>query len=187
MFPPHDHVIILGDFSAVSCVHRQGYADVIGNYGLGTVNDNSLWLLSYCSAYQLSILGSWYCRRNAHCFTWYCNDGQTHKEIDYIRSSKRELFRWVYVYHDAEPFANSDHCLLPEYYPDITHMDCQSSMLSECWTLDHWWKIRPSRLSIMLNSVEFSDTFTALGKLSQNVEHAWKQVRDTEYKWLKAV
>jgi len=38
--PPHDQVIVLRDFNAVRGVDRQGYGDVVGNYGSGIVDDN---------------------------------------------------------------------------------------------------------------------------------------------------
>jgi len=58
--PSHDRIVVLGDFNAVSGVDRTGYESVVGPFGHGTINDNSVRLLSYCSAFGLSMLGSWY-------------------------------------------------------------------------------------------------------------------------------
>jgi len=73
---PHDQLILLGDFNAVSGVNRAGFEEVVGNYGSGTPNDNTLQLLTFCAAYGLSIQGSWFQCRNIHRFTWISNDSR---------------------------------------------------------------------------------------------------------------
>jgi len=174
-FPPHDKVIVLGDFNAVSGTDRQGYEDVVGNYGAGTVNDNSTRFLSYCCAHRLSIMGSWFCRRDMHRFTWYCNDGRTRKEIDHILTSDRSLFKAVRVYRGAEPPAISDHRLLiatialnPYRAPrQRASVGLDVALLAKDASLEHSY------------NVEVSNAFAALGNLSQDVECAWEQVRAT--------
>ena len=150
---------------------RQGYEDV-RNYGSGIVNDNSVRLLSYCSVYQLSIMGSWYCRCDVHHFTCYCNDGQTRKEIDHNLSSHRKLFRSVHVYCGAEPPANLDHHLL------VGNIMLNPYGLSKQHVkprLDTRLLVEDPCLTSQYN-IEVNNAFTALGKLTQDVEHAWEQV-----------
>jgi len=53
--PPHDTTIILGDFNAVTGPDRHGFESVIGHYGSGRTNDNSVQLLSLCAAYRQPI------------------------------------------------------------------------------------------------------------------------------------
>ena len=64
--PPHDQIIVLGDFNAVTGTDRTGFENVVGNYGSGTVNDNSSPLLTMCSSINLTVLGSWFKRKNIY-------------------------------------------------------------------------------------------------------------------------
>ena len=61
--PPHDKVIVLGDFNAETGNDRTCYEDVIGHFGAGATNDNSFRLLTMCSSLNLAALGSWFQRR----------------------------------------------------------------------------------------------------------------------------
>jgi len=58
--PPHDQIVVLGDYNAVTGADRAGFEGVIGNFSFGCRNDNSLCLLTMCSAANLTILGSWF-------------------------------------------------------------------------------------------------------------------------------
>jgi len=62
--PPHDELVVTGDFKAVSGINRAGYDKVFGPFGSGTPNDNTDRFLSFCTLYDLSILGSWFMRKN---------------------------------------------------------------------------------------------------------------------------
>ena len=76
---PHDQLFILGDLNASSDTDRTGFESVIGNYGSGYMNDNSLHMISLCSSHNLSIIGSWFRRRDIHIFTWLSHDAYTRK------------------------------------------------------------------------------------------------------------
>jgi len=54
----HDQLILLGDFNAVTGTDRAGFEQVVGNHGSGIPNDNTMFLLTFCAAHGLSILGS---------------------------------------------------------------------------------------------------------------------------------
>ena len=69
----HDQLILLADFNAVTGTDRVGFEQVVGNHGSGIPNDNTMLLLTFCAAHGLSILGSWFQRRNIHRFTWISN------------------------------------------------------------------------------------------------------------------
>ena len=100
--PPHDQIVVLGDFNAVTGVDRAGFEGVIGNFGSGCRNDNSLRLLTMCSAANLTIVGSWFQRRDIYCHSWLSNDGHTRKEIDHILTNDRSLFKFCRVFRGAE-------------------------------------------------------------------------------------
>jgi len=58
LVPPHDQLIVAGDFNAVSGTDPVGFVQVVGPYGSGVHNDNTLRLLIYCSVLGLSLFCS---------------------------------------------------------------------------------------------------------------------------------
>ena len=172
---PHDQLIVLGDLNAVSGTTRQGFESVVGPYGSGVANDNSFRLLTLCSTANLSILGSWFARRNIYRHTWISNDGRTRKEIDHVLTRDRSLFKSLRVYRGAEAAANTDHHLViavtslrpfraPKQAPSV-RLDVAAM------------KTDPS-LAQRYN-VAVSNAFDALGELSDDVEVAWQSVHRT--------
>jgi len=109
---PHDQLVVLGDFSAVTGTNRAGFECVVGNFGSGRPNDNPLRLLTMCAAAKLTILGSWFQRRDIYRHFWLSNDGYTRKELDHILTNDRSLFKSCRVFRGAESPANSDHRLV---------------------------------------------------------------------------
>jgi len=109
---PHDQIIVLGDFNAVTGTDRTGFENVVGNYGSGTVNDNSSGLLTMCSSTNLTVLGLWFKRKNIFCHTWLSNDDHTQKKVDHILSNNRTMFKSLRVHRGAEAPANTDHRLV---------------------------------------------------------------------------
>ena len=91
-------VHILGDFNAVTGSDRHGFESVIGNYGSGRTNDNPTRLLSLCAAHSLSVLGSWFKRKDIYRHSKICNDGQTMKELDHILTNDRSFFKSIRVF-----------------------------------------------------------------------------------------
>jgi hypothetical protein len=110
--PPHDQLFILGDFNASTGTDYNLSPSVIGRYGSGRVNDNSLRLLSFCASHGLSVMGSWFRRKDIWRWTWISNDHHTVKESDHILTSSRRVFRSYRVYRGAESPANTDHRLV---------------------------------------------------------------------------
>ena len=92
--PPHDQLVVLGDLNAVSGTNRQGFENVVGPYGSGLANDNSFQLLTLCSTTNLSILGSWFARKNIHRHTWIFRVTQGHRKSRYSIEHIR-----LYVFH----------------------------------------------------------------------------------------
>jgi len=58
--PPHDQLIVAGDLNAISVVDRLGFDKVVGPYGSGALNDNTIRLLTFCSILGFTLIGSWY-------------------------------------------------------------------------------------------------------------------------------
>src|SRR5664279_2261353 len=173
--PPHDITVILGDLNAVSGTDRLGFESVVGNYGSGTVNNNSSRLLSMCAANRLSILGSWFARKDIHRHTWICNDGHTRKELDHIITNNRSFFKSIRVYRGAEAAANTDHRLVvadAALHPFIARKKHHEPHL------DTTKLMQDSSLAHAYN-VAVSNAFTALSDLPEDPEEAWTTTRQT--------
>ena len=173
--PPHDITVILGDLNAVSGTARQGFESVVGNYGSGTANNNSTRLLSLCAANRLSILGSWFSRKDIHRHTWVSNDGHTRKELDHIITNKRSFFKSIRVCRGAEAAANTDHRLVvaeASLYPFV------KSRRPTTPRLDTNRLMQDPELAHKYN-VAVSNAFSALSDLSSDPEEAWVTTRQT--------
>ena len=109
---PHDNLIVAGDFNAVSGSDRSDLETVIGPFGSGIRNDNSQRLISLCASNKLSIMGSWFRRRNIHRWTWISPDKRTKKEIDHFLVRDRNAVMQLRVMRGIEPASNSDHYMV---------------------------------------------------------------------------
>ena len=81
-------------------------------FGYGEENDNSSRMLSMCASHGLSVMGSWFQRKNIHRLSWISNDGRTLKELDHILTSDRSMFNSYRVFRGAEAPALTDHRLV---------------------------------------------------------------------------
>jgi hypothetical protein len=176
--PPHDHLVLLGDFNAVSGTSRLGYETVIGNSGSGIPNDNSHRLITMCAAHGLTIIGSWFQRRNIHRHTWISNDGRTSKEIDHIitRARDRTAFTSCKVYRGAECAANTDHRLL------VSKMRIKLNYGNGNRTRPN--KFDTDRLAhnpaiAQRFSIAVSNRFDALAHSEHDVEEEWSKFSNT--------
>ena len=76
--PPHDILVILGDLNAVTGPPTDS-SSIVGPFGSGMPNDNTERLLSLCAVHGLTVMGSWFRRRDIHRWTWLSHDGTTKK------------------------------------------------------------------------------------------------------------
>ena len=171
--PPHDQLVLIGDFNAVTGTSRIGFETVIGNFGSGIPNDNTHRLLPFCATYGLSILGSWFQRRNIHRFTWISNDGHTTKEIDHIITRDRKLFTSCRAYRGAECSANTDHHLV------IAKMQLRLSMIQR--TASSSVRYDTDRLlkdtSLMHRyCLNVSNKFEVLSSFQGEVDEVWSAI-----------
>jgi len=67
--PPHDILLVLGDLNAVTGWNRVGLEAVIGGFGSGIPDGNTIRLLPFCESFGLAVTGSWFKRRDIHCWT----------------------------------------------------------------------------------------------------------------------
>jgi len=81
--PPHDILIVLGDFNASSGTY-DNVGGVLGPFGSGSPNNNTDRMITYSGMHDLTVLGSWFRRLDVRRWTRYSNDGFTKKELDHI-------------------------------------------------------------------------------------------------------
>ena len=110
--PPHNELIFLDDLNASPSCSRSGFEPILGPFGSGSSNDNSIRLLSFCASQNISITGSWFRRRDIYRMTWISNDGRTQKELEHILVKNRNIVKSYRVFRGAEAPVNTDHRLL---------------------------------------------------------------------------
>ena len=158
--PTHDQTVVLGDFNAVTGVDRSGFEGVIWNFGSGCRNDNSLSLLTMCSAANLTILGSWFQRRDIYRHSWLSNDGHTRKEIDHILTNDRSLFKSCREFRGAEAPANSDHRLVIAMMHQLHPMRTAKVWQSKCLDVE---TLAQSDVLADKYNITVTNSFQALG------------------------
>ena len=114
---PSDVLIMLGDFNAR--VGRLGnisanndWAGTIGKHGLRERNEASEELLEVCATNQLTLMNTWFEKRDHHLGTWMHPATKKHHMIDYIimRSNQRSFCTDVQVMRGANYW--TDHRLV---------------------------------------------------------------------------
>ncbi|KAK2719102.1 hypothetical protein QYM36_004812 [Artemia franciscana] len=75
--PPHDYLIVLGDFNA--CVaNSSGLFDAAAEpVTVDALNNNGERLLNCCITHALLVISTWFVRRDIATHTLYSNDGKT--------------------------------------------------------------------------------------------------------------
>ena len=185
--------------NAVTGTDRSGFEDVVGRFGSGVLNDNFLRLLSCCASFGLSIVSSYFRRRDIHRWTWYSNDGRTKKELDHVITRKRDrgLFKSYSVYRGAEAPASTDHMLviasllvqLPFVKPRCKPTLCiDVERLRSDPALAHRYAVEVHNCFSSLGSLDADDVETSWTKLSCAIKEAATSVvgpkRNIKKPWL---
>lgn len=110
---PKSHVMmVIGDLNAETGSDRTGWSDMVGPYGYGSVNDNSLRMMSFGSQNDLVLSNSWFRHKRAHRITFQNYNGTLKKQIDHFMICRR--FRSTIQDVRAMPGARigSDHTMV---------------------------------------------------------------------------
>jgi len=83
-FPERDVTILMGDFNAKIGSDNIGYEEVMGQHGLGIMNDNGERLADLCAVNKLFLGGSAFPHRRIHKATWLSPDHSTENQIDHF-------------------------------------------------------------------------------------------------------
>ncbi|KAK7107318.1 hypothetical protein V1264_015265 [Littorina saxatilis] len=110
--PKRNIIIVMGDFNAKIGSDNRGYEEIMGQQGLGEMNDNGERFADMCATSDLVIGGSVFHHRRIHKATWVSPDLRTENQIDHVcigRKFRRSL-QEVRVKRGAD--VASDHHLL---------------------------------------------------------------------------
>ena len=84
-----DLILLLGDFNAKVVSNITSFETVMGNQGLGEMNENGELFADFCSFNKLVIGGSVFAHKRIHKVTWGSPDGRTENQIDHICISSK--------------------------------------------------------------------------------------------------
>ena len=112
-----DLLLVVGDFNArVGSNHpdlvKGDWSGVRGNYGVGNVNGAGRALLTFCAVNSLTVMNTWYEKKDIYKCTWQHPGSKMWHCIDYIlmTQSQRNFCRDVSVICRADCW--TDHRLL---------------------------------------------------------------------------
>jgi len=81
--------IVMGDFNAKIGSDNSGHEEIMGQQGLGEMNDNDGRFADLCAKSDLAIAGCFFQHRRTQKATWVSPDLQTENQIDHICIAKR--------------------------------------------------------------------------------------------------
>lgn len=103
-------ILVIGDFNA-KIGHPQAHEHLIlGQYGYGTRNQRGERLLQYANEYKLSIMNTYFKKKQSQRWTWSSPDNKIRNEVDFILSNKPELITNIEVLNKVN--FPSDHRLI---------------------------------------------------------------------------
>ncbi|KAK7110430.1 hypothetical protein V1264_014307 [Littorina saxatilis] len=110
--PSRNITIVMGDLNAKIGSDNRGYEEIMGQQGLGEMNDNGERLADLCATNNLVIGGSLFQHKRIHKATWISPDLSTENQIDHVCIGKkfRRSLQDVRVRRGAD--VASDHQLL---------------------------------------------------------------------------
>jgi hypothetical protein len=104
--------LVLGDFNAETGRDNSAFPGILGNHGIGKLNDNGTRMLSFATANSLVCANSFFQHKRTLQRTFYSNDKRTVKQLDHVlvQRSLRSTVQDVRVYTRAS--IQSDHKLV---------------------------------------------------------------------------
>ena len=85
--PSSDLLLLLGDFNArVGCSDTNGelWRGIRGRYGIGAGNEAGDRLLEFCAVNQLTVMNTWFAKKDIHLATWQHPATRQQYMIDYV-------------------------------------------------------------------------------------------------------
>ena len=105
-----DILIVMGDMNCK--VGSETVGEVVGRYGLGSINDRGERLVDFCEENNLAVMNTFFKQHPRRLYTWSSPGNLYRNQIDYLMISKRHRnsVKNCNTYPGAD--INSDHCLL---------------------------------------------------------------------------
>ena len=107
--PRHDVLIVMGDLNAKIGQDNEGWEKVMGQHGLGRMNENGERLATFCGNNDLVIGGSLFKHRDIHKITWTSPNARDQNQIDHIIINGRYRGSLMDTRAMRGADANSDH------------------------------------------------------------------------------
>ena len=107
-----DIKILSGDLNAKVGSDNKDWEKVMGNHGIGKMNENGELYADFCMNHDLVIGGTLFQHRNIHKVTWISPDRKTKNQIDHIAISKKWRGSLLDVRNCRGADVYSDHHLL---------------------------------------------------------------------------
>ncbi|CAH2101737.1 unnamed protein product [Euphydryas editha] len=104
------NVIVMGDFNAKIGCPKTNYYPVMGKHGYGVRNERGERLLSYAYQHKLSIMNSFFKKKESRRWTWLSPDLKTNNEIDFILINHHKLITNIEILSKFK--FSSDHRLV---------------------------------------------------------------------------
>ena len=181
--PKRNATIIGGDMNAETGSDRSGWESILGPFGRGSFNDNSLRLLTFASHNSLLLANSWFKHKPCHKITWISNAGNVYKELDHFLVSKRfrSSFKDVRVRRGA-CIGSDHHMLLAKVSLRLQSCIKRNSTSPP---LDYS-SLRDLTVAQQFQ-LKLENRFSALEVEEVNVEDAWTNISETITSSLKDV
>ncbi|XP_028170949.1 craniofacial development protein 2-like, partial [Ostrinia furnacalis] len=103
----HSNLIVMGDFNGKVGTSKTGEEKIIGRFGHGHRSKNGQSLVNLATENKLSVMNSFFKKRNSRKWTWISPCGRYTNEIDYIMTNKKDRIKDVTVINNLN--FNTDH------------------------------------------------------------------------------
>ena len=113
--PRRDVTLLIGDFNAKIGSKNADVKTVMGQHGLGSMNENGEVLADFCVSNEMTIGGTIVPHKPCHKATWRSPDARTENQIDHItiNQQRRSSLQDVRVKRSADQVAMWQ--ILPHY------------------------------------------------------------------------
>lgn len=85
----NDIIMMIGDMNAKIGSNNEGPEHVMGQHGIGEMNENGKLFVNLCASYDLLIEGSLFIHKKCNKVTWISIDHSTKNQTDHIAISRR--------------------------------------------------------------------------------------------------
>ena len=176
--PRRDVIVVIGNFNAKIGNNNTGMETVMGQHGLGSMNENGEILADFCTCNDIVIGGTIFPHKPCHKATWRSPDARTENQIDHITINRRwkSALQDVRVRRGAD--VDSDHHLVVAQFKLKLAATKKKKNLRRRYDIRNL-KFEDKRREFQLtlqNRFELLDP--SLGEDGRDVNEDWYDIRD---------